>query len=117
MTTVLIADDEPHLVRALQAQLAQWPELTIVAVARNGLEAAQRIAELKPDIAFLDIQMPGLTGLEVAQGIEGHTRVVFVTAFDEYAVEAFDQEAVDYVLKPVKLDLSLIHISEPTRPY
>ena len=104
MTTVLIADDEPPLVRALQAQLAQWPELTIVAVARNGLEAAQRIAELKPDIAFLDIQMPGLTGLEVAQGIEGHTRVVFVTAFDEYAVEAFDQEAVDYVLKPVKLD-------------
>lgn len=104
MTTVLIADDEPHLVRALQTQLAQWPELNIVAVARNGLEAAQRIAELKPDLAFLDIQMPGLTGLEVAQGIEGHTRVVFVTAFDEYAVEAFDQEAVDYVLKPVKLD-------------
>lgn len=104
MTTVLIADDEPHLARALQTQLAHWPELQIVAVARNGLEAAQRIAELKPDLAFLDIQMPGLTGLEVAQGIEGNTRVVFVTAFDEYAVQAFDQEAVDYVLKPVKLE-------------
>lgn len=104
MTTVLIADDEPHLARALQNQLAQWPELDIVAVARNGLEAAERIAALQPDLAFLDIQMPGLTGLEVAQGIEGHTRVVFVTAFDEYAVEAFDQEAVDYVLKPVKLE-------------
>lgn len=104
MTTVLIADDEPHLARALQKQLAQWPELEVVAVARNGLEAAQQIAALKPDLAFLDIQMPGLTGLEVAQGIEGHTKVVFVTAFDAYAVEAFDQEAVDYVLKPVKQD-------------
>ena len=64
MTTVLIADDEPHLARALQAQLAHWPELQVVAVARNGLEAAERIAALQPDIAFLDIQMPGLTGLE-----------------------------------------------------
>lgn len=104
MTTVLIADDEPHLARALQTQLAHWPELQVVAVARNGLEAAERIAALQPDIAFLDIQMPGLTGLEVAQGIEGATRVVFVTAFDEYAVQAFDEEAVDYVLKPVKLE-------------
>jgi DNA-binding LytR/AlgR family response regulator len=104
MTTVLIADDEPHLARALQNQLASWPELEIVAVARNGLEAAERIATLKPDVAFLDIQMPGLTGLEVAQGIEGHTRVVFVTAFDAYAVQAFEQEALDYVLKPVKLE-------------
>jgi DNA-binding LytR/AlgR family response regulator len=104
MTTVLIADDEPHLARALQNQLAHWPELQVVAVARNGLEAAERIATLQPDIAFLDIQMPGLTGLEVAQGIEGTTRVVFVTAFDEYAVQAFEQEAVDYVLKPVKQD-------------
>jgi DNA-binding LytR/AlgR family response regulator len=100
----LIADDEPHLARALQNQLTHWPELQVVAVARNGLEAAERIATLQPDIAFLDIQMPGLTGLEVAQGIEGTTRVVFVTAFDEYAVQAFEQEAVDYVLKPVKLD-------------
>lgn len=104
MTTVVIADDEPHLARALQAQLAAWPELQVVAVARNGLEAAERIAALKPDLAFLDIQMPGLTGLEVAQGIEGTTRVVFVTAYDEYAVQAFEQEAVDYVLKPVKLE-------------
>jgi len=104
MTTVLIADDEPHLARALRNHLAHWPELKVVAVARNGIEAAERIAALQPDIAFLDIQMPGLTGLEVAQGIEGATRVVFVTAFDEYAVQAFDQEAVDYVLKPVKLE-------------
>ncbi|HEY9024868.1 MAG TPA: LytTR family DNA-binding domain-containing protein, partial [Burkholderiaceae bacterium] len=78
-----------------------WPELEIVALARNGDEAAAQVAELQPDIAFLDIQMPGLTGLDVAAGIEGATRVVFVTAYDEYAIEAFEAEALDYVLKPV----------------
>ena len=105
MTTALIADDEPHLARALAAELAvQWPELQVLHVARHGVEAAERIAALQPDLAFLDIQMPGLTGLEVAQGIEGRTRVVFVTAYDEYAVQAFEQEALDYVLKPVKAD-------------
>ena len=103
MTTALIADDEPHLASALQTQLATlWPELQIVAIARNGLQAAEQINTLKPDIAFLDIQMPGLTGLEVAQGIEGSTRVVFVTAYDEYAVQAFEQQAIDYLLKPLK---------------
>ncbi len=105
MTTALIADDEPHLARALAAELATlWPDLQVLHVARNGVEAAERIAALKPDLAFLDIQMPGLTGLEVAQGIEGATRVVFVTAYDEYAVQAFEQEALDYVLKPVKTE-------------
>ena len=102
MTTALIADDETHLATYLRDQLLKlWPELEIVAIARNGLEAAERIARLQPDIAFLDIQMPGLTGLEVAAGIEGLTRVVFVTAYDEYALAAFDSEAIDYVLKPV----------------
>lgn len=105
MTLALIADDEPPLARHLQQQLAAlWPELQFAPLARNGIEASERIAELQPDIAFLDIQMPGLTGLEVAQGIEGATRVVFVTAYDEYAVRAFEQEALDYVLKPVKAD-------------
>jgi len=102
MTTALIADDEPHLARALHEHLARlWPGLQVLHVARNGVEAAERIAALQPDLAFLDIQMPGLTGLEVAQGIEGRTRVVFVTAYDEYAVQAFESEALDYVLKPV----------------
>ena len=105
MTTALIADDEPHLASYLKDLLAAaWPELQIVAVAKNGLEAAERIAALQPDVAFLDIKMPGRTGLEVAQGIEGTTRVVFVTAFDEFAVAAFEQQALDYVLKPVKAD-------------
>lgn len=102
MTRALIADDEPHLAQYLRDQLlALWPELEIVHVARNGVEAAERIAALEPDLAFLDIQMPGLTGLEVAQGIEGATRVVFVTAFDEFALQAFEHAALDYVLKPV----------------
>jgi DNA-binding LytR/AlgR family response regulator len=102
----LIADDEPHLAQALQRQLATlWPELNVLAIARNGIEAAQAIQTHGPDIAFLDIQMPGLTGLEVAQGIEnGRTRVVFVTAFDAYAVQAFEQSALDYLLKPVKAE-------------
>ena len=105
MTTALIADDEPHLVAYLRDQLARlWPELQVTHTARNGVEAAQRIAAHLPDLAFLDIKMPGLTGLEVAQGIEGATRVVFVTAFDEFAVQAFEQEAVDYVLKPVQAE-------------
>ena len=98
----LIADDEPHLALYLRDQLlALWPDLHIVHVARNGIDAAARIAELEPDLAFLDIQMPGLSGLDVAQGIEGDTRVVFVTAFDEYALQAFEHSALDYILKPV----------------
>ncbi len=102
MTTALIADDEPHLARTLREHLARlWPELEVLQVARNGIEAAEQIAARQPDLAFLDIQMPGLTGLEVAQGITGPTRVVFVTAYDDYAVQAFEQEAIDYVLKPV----------------
>ena len=100
--TALIADDEPHLARALAAQLVSlWPQLRLLEPARNGAEAAQRIAAEQPDLAFLDIQMPGLSGLEVAQGIEGDTRVVFVTAYDEFAVQAFEQSALDYLLKPV----------------
>jgi len=102
MPTALLADDEPLLREHLREKLAAlWPELTIVAEAGNGNEAAEMIAKLAPDIAFLDIKMPGQTGIEVAQGIETETRVVFVTAFDQFAVDAFASEAVDYVLKPV----------------
>jgi DNA-binding LytR/AlgR family response regulator len=125
--TALIADDEPHLARALAQQLQTlWPALQIVHLARNGLEAAEQIAVLQPDIAFLDIQMPGLSGLEVAQAIESRTQVVFVTAYDDYAVQAFEQEAFDYVLKPVKterlartvqrLQAALAAPNEPTEP-
>ncbi|MCZ2134371.1 MAG: LytTR family DNA-binding domain-containing protein [Burkholderiales bacterium] len=100
--TALIADDESLLREDLRDKLAAlWPELHLVAEASNGNEAAALIAEHAPDIAFLDIKMPGLSGIEVAQGIETDTRVVFVTAFDQFAVDAFEREAVDYLLKPV----------------
>jgi len=100
--TALLADDEPHLVAHLAQRLAAlWPELRIAGTAGNGLEALERIQELKPDMAFLDIRMPGLSGLEVAARITVPCRLVFVTAFDQFAVEAFEREAVDYLLKPV----------------
>lgn len=102
MPRALIADDEAHLAHYLRDRLrALWPELDIAGIAKNGPEAAAMIERLQPDLAFLDIRMPGMSGLEVAQGIEGSTRVVFVTAYDEYAIQAFEREAVDYLLKPV----------------
>ena len=98
----LIADDEAHLAEHLRARLAHlWPELEVLPLAANGLEALRAIDEDEPDVAVLDIRMPGLTGLELARRIEARTHVVFVTAFDQYAVEAFDRDAVDYILKPV----------------
>ena len=98
----LIADDEVHLAGHLRARLeALWPGLEVLPLAANGVEALRALEEERPDVAFLDIRMPGLTGLEVASRSEGATHVVFVTAFDQYAVEAFDRDAVDYVLKPV----------------
>ena len=80
---------------------ALWPEASLLPAARNGVEALATIRDDEPDAAFLDIRMPGLTGLELASRIEGPTHVVFVTAYDEYAVEAFDRDAVDYLVKPV----------------
>ncbi len=101
----IIADDETYLSRYLADALrVAWPELEIVATLANGIEAAKAIDTFQPDVAFLDIQMPGMTGLEVAQGIEGATLAVFVTAYDEFAVRAFDEGAVDYLLKPVNAE-------------
>ena len=98
----LIADDEPHLAGYLRERLAVvWPELDIVGVAGDGPEALRLIDEHDPDVLFLDIRMPGLTGLEVARRAAAGVHVVFVTAYDEYAVPAFEREAIDYVLKPV----------------
>jgi DNA-binding LytR/AlgR family response regulator len=99
--TALIAEDESMLRAQLKARLSDaWPELEIVAEAANGAEALTLAAETRPDIAFLDIRMPVRSGLEVAREIGGGCHVVFITAYDEYAVAAFDEGAVDYVLKP-----------------
>lgn len=103
--TALIADDEPHLAEDLRARLrALWPELEMLPTAANGLEALRAIEEDEPAIAFLDIRMPGMTGLELARRIDPGTQVVFVTAYDQYALEAFEREAVDYLVKPVTDD-------------
>lgn len=101
-TTAIVADDEPRLASFLVSRLnALWPELGIAGVAANGPEAQALIAREAPDIAFLDIRMPGLTGLDVARAAGADVHVVFVTAFDEYALEAFEHAAIDYLLKPV----------------
>nr|WP_315467257.1 LytTR family DNA-binding domain-containing protein [uncultured Undibacterium sp.] len=101
MPTAIIADDERLMRDQLRLRLQQvWPELEILVEAKNGEEAIQLVESLKPDLAFLDIRMPAKTGLEAAREIGTKAHIVFITAYDQYAVEAFDQGAVDYVLKP-----------------
>jgi DNA-binding LytR/AlgR family response regulator len=101
--TALIADDEPLLRDALERMLARaWPELKIVSRARNGREAMDQFDVHRPDICFLDVQMPGKTGVEAAQHIGRRAHLVFVTAYDQYAVQAFAQGVLDYLVKPVE---------------
>jgi DNA-binding LytR/AlgR family response regulator len=101
MPTAIIADDERLMRDQLRMRLGQvWPELEIVGEAKNGDEAIALVAQLKPDLTFLDIRMPGKTGMEAARQIGAQSNIVFVTAYDQYAVEAFERGALDYVLKP-----------------
>ena len=105
MTTALIAEDEPLMRERIVAALKEaWPELETPYIAKNGIEALKLWHTHRPDIAFLDIRMPGKTGLEVAAEIGDAAHIVFITAYDEYAVEAFKNGAVDYLLKPVELE-------------
>jgi DNA-binding LytR/AlgR family response regulator len=122
----LIADDERLMREQLRARLAEvWPELEIVAEAKNGLEAVELTESLHPDLVFLDIRMPGMTGVEAARAIaqlpvdeddDGDTRgwsgceIVFITAYDQYAIEAFEQGVVDYVLKPAERERLLVTV-------
>jgi DNA-binding LytR/AlgR family response regulator len=102
--TALIADDEPILRESLARLLKQtWPALKVVAIVRNGRAAVESFEALRPDICFLDVHMPGLSGIEAARFIGRRAHVVFVTAYDQYAVQAFDQGALDYLVKPVEL--------------
>jgi DNA-binding LytR/AlgR family response regulator len=99
--TALIADDEPLLRERLQSLLAHlWPELQVVALARNGREAVELFDSHEPQVVFLDVHMPGLSGIEAARSIARRAQIVFVTAFEQYAVQAFEQGAIDYLVKP-----------------
>lgn len=109
----VLADDERLMREQLRARLAEaWPELQIVAEAKNGVEAVELVEQHRPDVVFLDIRMPGMTGVDAARqiaqmdvGDEGFLpEIVFITAYDQYAVEAFEQGAVDYILKPAERD-------------
>lgn len=108
----VIAEDEANLREELREALAVvWPELEVCAEAEDGVQALRALKQQAPDVIFLDIQMPGLTGLDVARQASGKCHVVFVTAYDNYAVSAFEQGAVDYVMKP----LSAARIAQSVR--
>jgi len=101
MPTAIVAEDEPILRTQLEGKLAKlWPELEIIASVEDGAAALEALEDRAPDFMFLDIQMPEMTGVEVARHVGGRCHVVFVTAYDEYAVQAFETGAVDYILKP-----------------
>jgi DNA-binding LytR/AlgR family response regulator len=103
--TALIAEDEPLMRERLKEQLAlAWPELEIVAEASDGDAALALFDARRPELAFLDIRMPGRTGLDVAAAIGGECHIIFITAYDQYALQAFDTGAVDYLLKPIEAD-------------
>jgi DNA-binding LytR/AlgR family response regulator len=101
-TTAIIAEDEPVLAAELREELTRlWPELAVCATVHDGHEALRAIDQHQPQVLFLDVQMPGLTGLEVARVTGTRAHVIFITAFDHYAVQAFEEGAVDYLLKPL----------------
>lgn len=127
MAQIIIADDEPLLRFHLQKLLGElWPEADIIAQAANGEEALSLVTELTPDVVFLDIHMPGLTGLEVALQLSEQQQtpeIVFLTAYDQYALAAFERGAVDYLLKPLDEKRMMqtiarlqtrLHVGEPT---
>lgn len=103
--TAMLVDDEAPMRDHLRARLQQaWPELSIIAEAANGITAIEQAEALHPDVIFLDIRMPGKNGIEAASQLAAQAQVVFVTAYNEYAIAAFERGAMDYLLKPVELD-------------
>ena len=112
MPTAIIADDERLMREQLRMRLTEvWPDLQILAEAKNGEEAVTAVNDHHPDLAFLDIRMPGMTGIEAARHIGDACHVVFITAYNEYAVDAFEHGAVDYVLKPAEADRLAITVA------
>ena len=114
--TAIIAEDEKALRDELRQRLSElWPELLVIGEAGTGIEALQLLEKHAPDLMFLDIQMPGMTGLEIAHQAQGRCHIVFVTAYDAYAVAAFETGALDYVLKPLereRLRLAVDRVSQ-----
>jgi DNA-binding LytR/AlgR family response regulator len=112
MPTAIIADDERLMREQLRARLTEvWPDLQVVAEAKNGEEAVAAVRDHRPDLAFLDIRMPGMTGIEAARHIGDACHVVFITAYNEYAVDAFEHGAIDYVLKPAEAERLAITVA------
>lgn len=101
---VIIVDDERRARERLARLLSPFPDLNVVAEAENGLDAIARIDALKPDAVFLDIQMPGIDGFEVLENLTSRPQIIFATAYDQYAIRAFEANAVDYLLKPIEAD-------------
>jgi DNA-binding LytR/AlgR family response regulator len=124
MPTAIVAEDEPILRTQLEGKLRKlWPELEIIASVEDGAAALEALEDRTPDFMFLDIQMPEMTGVEVARHVAGRAHVVFVTAYDQYAIQAFETGAVDYILKPAtdeRLALTIARLKEklaaPTPP-
>lgn len=116
--TAIIADDEKELRRHLAKLLNQlWPELVIAGESKNGPETLELVHRHSPDIVFLDINMPGLSGIEVARQIYRQCSIIFITAYDQYAIEAFENEALDYILKPVQKERLLTSIERCKRRF
>src|SRR2546426_6073597 len=120
MTRAVIADDEPLMREQLRARLSElWPELEIVADAKNGVEAVEQVSALRPEVVFLDIRMPAKTGIEAARAIaalDGRLpEIVFVTAYDQYAIDAFQQGVIDYVLKPAERERLGVTVERPRK--
>jgi DNA-binding LytR/AlgR family response regulator len=117
--TALIAEDEPLLREALERLLkVAWPELIVVARARNGRQAIDLFEAHHPDVCFLDVHMPGMTGIEAARHMGGRAQLVFVTAYDHYAVQAFAEGVLDYLVKPVeaaRLSQTVVRLKERLR--
>ena len=124
MPTAIVAEDEPILRTQLEGKLRKlWPELEVIASVGDGAAALEALEDRAPDFMFLDIQMPEMTGVDVAKHVGGRSHVVFVTAYDQYAIQAFETGAVDYVLKPatderlgVTIERLKAKLSAPTPP-
>lgn len=118
MMRVLLVDDEPLAIERMQVALATIPDIEVAGTAADGIEAGEKIVALRPDLVFLDVQMPGLSGMELAQSLAQaaeRPEIVFITAFNRFAIEAFEVEAVDYLLKPVSFDRLRIAVERVRR--